>query len=56
MKNELSHAAITQFGSSYGILVNDQEGRLFIKKTLNQNTPLHEGFTPIVNIDVWEHA
>lgn len=56
MKNELSHAAVTQFGSGYGMLVKDQEGKLFIKKTLNQNTTLQEGLTPIANIDVWEHA
>lgn len=56
MKNQLSEAAITQFGSGYGMLVKNATGELFIKKTLNQNTTLPEGLIPILNIDVWEHA
>lgn len=55
-KNQLSSAAVSQFGSGYGYLVKDDEGRLFIKQVANQNTTLEEGLTPILNIDVWEHA
>ncbi len=56
LKDQLSHAAINQFGSGYGVLVKDQEGNLFVKQVKDQNTTLPDGFTPILNIDVWEHA
>lgn len=56
LKNKLSEAAISQFGSGYGFLARNRKGKICIVKTLNQNTPLSEGLTPILNIDVWEHA
>lgn len=56
LKDQLSSAAVNQFGSGYGMLVKDKDGCLFIKQVANQNTTLPEGFTPILNIDVWEHA
>lgn len=55
-KNQLSAASVSQFGSGYGCLVKDSCGKLFIKQVANQNTTLGEGLTPILNIDVWEHA
>lgn len=56
LKTELSNAAIGQFGSGYGFLVKDKEGKLSVRNTLNQNSPAIDGFVPILTIDVWEHA
>lgn len=56
LKDQLTNAAINQFGSGYGMLVKDKDGCLFIKQVKNQDTTLPEGFTPILAIDVWEHA
>lgn len=56
LKSEVSNAAVSQFGSGYGWLVKDEDGKLSVKKTLNQNSPLIEGLIPILTIDVWEHA
>lgn len=56
LKDQLTNAAINQFGSGYGMLVKDKDGCLFIKQVKNQGTTLPEGLTPILNIDVWEHA
>ncbi|EES49673.1 superoxide dismutase [Clostridium botulinum] len=55
-KIQLSNIAISQFGSGYGFLVKDSNGNLSIVKTLNQNSPISNGLTPILCIDVWEHA
>ena len=56
LKKKLSDASINQFGSGYGFLVKDSKGKLYIKQTPNQITPLSFGYTPLLNIDVWEHA
>ena len=56
LKNKVSEAAISQFGSGYGWLVKDKHGKLKIINTLNQNSPLSIGYTPLLTIDVWEHA
>ncbi|MDR3597755.1 superoxide dismutase [Clostridium sp.] len=56
LKHKISDAAISQFGSGYGFLVKDRNGKLSVVKTLNQNSPVMEGLIPILNIDVWEHA
>lgn len=56
LKTELSNASIGQFGSGYGFLVKDKNGKLSIRNTLNQNSPAIDGFVPILTIDVWEHA
>ena len=55
-KDEFSNAAATQFGSGWAWLVVDENGELEITRTSNQNSPLSEGKTPILCIDVWEHA
>lgn len=47
---------INQFGSGYGWLVKDKHGKLKVIKTLNQDSPLSLGLTPLLTIDVWEHA
>lgn len=54
-KKELAAAATTQFGSGWAWLVLDA-GNLKVVKTSNGQTPLTEGVTPLLTIDVWEHA
>lgn len=56
LKEQVSKAAIDQFGSGYGWLVKDKHGKLKIMSTLNQDTPLSFGFIPLLTIDIWEHA
>ena len=54
-KEEFSNAALTQFGSGWAWLVISNEG-LEIVKTGNQDSPLTDGKTPLLCLDVWEHA
>lgn len=54
-KEQFSNAAKTRFGSGWAWLVYDN-GKLTVSSTPNQDTPLMEGKTPILVIDVWEHA
>ncbi|MEG2788575.1 MAG: superoxide dismutase [Romboutsia sp.] len=56
LKDELNKQALNQFGSGYASLVMDKNKNLFIKATSNQDTTLKNGLTPILTIDVWEHA
>lgn len=44
------------FGSGWVWLVKDNNGNLYIKKGSNAYNPLTEGYTPLLGIDVWEHA
>lgn len=53
-KEVFGNAAKTRFGSGWAWLVKTQKG-LVVTSTPNQDTPLAEG-TPILGIDVWEHA
>jgi Fe-Mn family superoxide dismutase len=55
MREELTNAAMTQFGSGWAWLVKDG-GKLAIKKTPNAETPLTTNAKPLLTIDVWEHA
>lgn len=54
-KKEFSEAAKTRFGSGWAWLVMHAD-KLKIYSTPNQNSPLLEGKTPILGLDVWEHA
>lgn len=54
-KEELTQAALTQFGSGWAWL-SVEGGKLKIGKTSNADTPLAHGATPLFTIDVWEHA
>jgi Fe-Mn family superoxide dismutase len=54
-KEALSNAAATQFGSGWAWLVLDN-GTLKVVKTLNAENPITNGQTPLLTIDVWEHA
>lgn len=55
-KEEFAKAGATQFGSGWAWLVVDKGGNLAIRKTANAATPLTEGETPLLTMDVWEHA
>ena len=48
--------ATTRFGSGWAWLVVNKEGQLEVTSTANQDTPISEGKTPILGLDVWEHA
>ncbi|MCH9656176.1 MAG: superoxide dismutase [Planctomycetes bacterium] len=54
-KEQFSNAAATRFGSGWAWLSVDG-GNLLVESTPNQDTPLSEGRTPILGLDVWEHA
>ncbi len=54
-KDQFSNAAATRFGSGWAWLSVDG-GKLVVESTPNQDTPLSEGRTPILGLDVWEHA
>ncbi len=54
-KKELVNSAVTQFGSGWAWLVLE-ESNLKVMKTGNANDPLAQGLTPLLTIDVWEHA
>ncbi len=55
-KEEFSKAAIGRFGSGWAWLVVDAQGGLKVYSTANQDSPLMQGDTPILGLDVWEHA
>jgi Fe-Mn family superoxide dismutase len=54
-KKEFGNAAATRFGSGWAWLSQDA-GKLVVESTPNQDTPLSEGRTPLLGLDVWEHA
>ena len=55
-KEEFIDMAREVKGSGYTFLVMDKNNKLRIINTSNQDTPYYYGFTPIMTIDVWEHA
>jgi superoxide dismutase, Fe-Mn family len=56
-KEALARVTISQFASGWGWLTwNPKDKKLVIESTSNAETPLHRGNTPILTIDVWEHA
>ncbi|MEK3797776.1 superoxide dismutase [Peribacillus sp. FSL H8-0477] len=54
-KEEFAKAATTRFGSGWAWLAVNN-GEIEITSTPNQDSPLSEGKTPIIGLDVWEHA
>jgi Fe-Mn family superoxide dismutase len=54
-KAALKDAGIKRFGSGWAWLVHDGSG-LAIVSTPNQDSPISDGKTPLVGVDVWEHA
>ena len=55
-KEAFSNAAITLFGSGWAWLVKDNSGALSIDAMSNAGNPLRDGKTPLLTLDVWEHA
>lgn len=55
-KDEFGKATISVFGSGWGWLVKDADGKLSIVKESNAGNPLTRGLTPLLTFDVWEHA
>ena len=60
LKDAFTQAALTRFGSGWAWLVVGADGRLSIESSGNQDSPLMRGIgsggTPILGLDVWEHA
>lgn len=56
LQQEFNRAATGRFGSGWGWLSVDGSGKLRVESSANQDTPLMEGRTPILGVDVWEHA
>ncbi|MFN7962672.1 MAG: superoxide dismutase [Thermoanaerobaculia bacterium] len=56
LREKLTAAAMGQFGSGWGWLVAAQDGSLEVLARPNQDSPLMEGKTPLLGVDVWEHA
>jgi superoxide dismutase, Fe-Mn family len=54
-KTQFGDAATRRFGSGWAWLVT-KDGKLSITSTANQDSPLSEGATPLLGLDVWEHA
>jgi len=55
-KKQFSQAGITRFGSGWAWLAVDGSGKFSVESTPNQDSPLMDGRTPILGLDVWEHA
>lgn len=55
-QEKFTAAAGTRFGSGWAWLVVDGSGNLAVTSTANQDTPLAAGQTPVLGLDVWEHA
>lgn len=55
-KTKFTEAATNHFGSGWAWLVKDAENNLKIITTANQDSPISQGLTTLLGVDVWEHA
>jgi Fe-Mn family superoxide dismutase len=55
-KEAFTAAALGRFGSGWAWLSLDRNGELLVSSTPNQDTPLMDGYRPVLGLDVWEHA
>ncbi len=55
-KTQFAAAGVGRFGSGWAWLIVAPDGSLSITSTPNQDTPISDGKTPILGVDVWEHA
>ncbi len=55
-KQQFNQAAQSRFGSGWAWLCVNGEKKLVVTSSLNQDSPLTDGLTPILGLDVWEHA
>jgi len=56
LKEQVEKAGLGRFGSGWSWLSKRLDGSLVVHSTPNQDTPLAEGLTPVIGVDVWEHA
>ena len=56
LKAKVNDAGAKRFGSGWTWLVKDGSGALQVVSTANQDSPVSDGQTPLLGIDVWEHA
>jgi len=56
LKEKMVDAGLKRFGSGWSWLIKTKEGKLEVVSSLNQDSPILDGNTPIFGIDVWEHA
>jgi Fe-Mn family superoxide dismutase len=56
LKAKINDAGVKRFGSGWSWLVSDSDGKLQVISTANQDSPLMQGLTPVLGVDVWEHA
>ncbi|KCV13990.1 superoxide dismutase [Bordetella holmesii] len=55
-KEQFTKVALTRFGSGWAWLSVGPDKKLVVQSSANQDSPLMEGYTPILGLDVWEHA
>ncbi len=55
-RQQFTTAAVTLFGSGWAWLAKDKDGKLAISQGSNADVPLKHGLTPVLTVDVWEHA
>lgn len=55
-KAKIKETGLGRFGSGWAWLVVTPDGKLAIESTANQDSPLMQGKTPVLGVDVWEHA
>jgi Fe-Mn family superoxide dismutase len=56
LQKSMNDAAAKRFGSGWAWLVADKTGKLLVTSTANQDSPYSLGQTPLLGVDVWEHA
>jgi Fe-Mn family superoxide dismutase len=55
LKQKIKESALARFGSGWSWLVVNH-GKLEVMSTANQDSPIMQGMTPVLGVDVWEHA
>jgi len=55
-RDAFTKAALSRFGSGWAWLSVTPQGKLVVESTANQDSPLMQGNTPVLGLDVWEHA
>jgi superoxide dismutase, Fe-Mn family len=56
LKAQINDAGMKRFGSGWSWLVADAAGSLKVISSANQDSPIMQGLTPLLGVDVWEHA
>ena len=56
LQEKIADAGVKRFGSGWAWLIGSKSGKLEITSTPNQDSPVMDGNTPVLGVDVWEHA